>query len=219
MFAFWILYTDAIMHVYFIRTGESEDDLSERYQRQESPLSEEGEIQRELLARHLVHIRFDAILSSPLLRAKQTVEILTPSVQDVVYDPLLTEIKQPSELVGERIDDPAFSTTRYMLETKWSYPAWHYSDEENFSDVKKRALRVLKSLSKRDEEHILIVSHGHFLTMLFLMMTFGKILTVEEYRRFDTFAQMTHAGVTECELVKGVWKMRVWNDTSHLTIA
>ncbi len=207
------------MKVTFVRTGESEDDLSEKYQRPESPLSEEGEVQRELLARHLVHIRFDVIFSSPLLRAKQSVEILTPSTQEVIYDPEFSEIKQPSELVGERLDDPAFSATRYMLETKWSYPAWHYSDEENFSDVKKRALRVLKMIAKRNEEQILVISHGHFLTMLFLMMTFGKMLTVEEYRRFDTFAQMAHAGVTECELVKGIWKMRVWNDTSHLTIA
>lgn len=204
------------MDVYFIRTGESQDDFDELHQRPSSPLSPIGEQEVALLARELVHHHFDAVLSSPLERAKQTAQILIPKTQSIVYDPSLVEIKEPSELEGEKKDDPAFATTRYLLESKWSYPAWHYSDEENFTDVKRRASLFLKNLATSKEESILVISHGHFLTMLFLVMALGKLVTPEEYLHFDTFAQMSHGGITHCLYGNGVWKMHTWSDTVHL---
>lgn len=207
-----------MMTIYFVRTGESQDDHDGLYQRPSSPLSELGEHEVTLLARHLVHHQFDAVLASSLYRAKQTVEMLVPDPQMIVYTNELAEIRQPTELLGERKDDPAFATTRYLLESKWSYPAWHYSDEENFQDARRRAERMIKEIVSSQEESLLVVSHGHFLTMLFLVMALGKIATPDEYKHFDTFTQMDHAGMTECIYDKGVWKMRLWSDTSHLEI-
>ena len=93
------------MDVYFIRTGESQDDFDELHQRPSSPLSPIGEQEVALVARELVHHQFDAVLSSPLERAKQTAQILISNTQAVVYDPSLVEIKEPSELEGEKKDD------------------------------------------------------------------------------------------------------------------
>lgn len=204
------------MTVYFVRTGESQDDHHGLYQRPSSPLSVLGEKEVELLARHVVHHQFEAVLSSPLKRAQQTAEMLVSDPERIVYDKDLSEIRQPSELAGERVDDPAFATTRYLLDSKWSYPAWHYSDEENFQDVKYRAERVVKQLITSQEESLLVISHGHFLTMLFLVMALGKLVTPSEYLHFDTFTQMLHAGITECVYSHGVWKMKLWSDTTHL---
>lgn len=204
------------MIVYFVRSGESQDDQHNLFQHPSSPLSALGEQEVALLAKHFVDHEFDAVLSSPLLRARQTAEMLVSDPHTIVYDKELSEIRHPSELVGEKKDDPAFATTRYLLKSKWSYPAWHYSDEENFQDVKRRAERVLKQLITSHEEKLLVVSHGHFLTMLFLVMALGKEVTADEYRHFDTFTQMSHAGVTECVYENKVWKMKLWSDTEHL---
>lgn len=204
------------MIIYFVRAGESQDDHHGFYQRPTSPLSGLGEKEVELLARHIVHHQFEAVLSSPLKRAQQTAEMLVTNPDTIIYDKDLSEIRQPTELQGERVDDPAFATTRYLLDSKWSYPAWHYSDEENFQDVKWRAERVIKQLVTSQEESLLVISHGHFLTMLFLVMALGKNVTPEEYFHFDTFTQMQHGGVTECEYNQGIWKMKLWSDTTHL---
>lgn len=206
------------MKVYFVRHGQSRDDVLSVHQRPDSPLSETGIRQAEKVAEHFHNsIPVDYIVSSPLLRARQTTSKIAEKLgKEVEYEDLVAEVKKPVELIGQQRSDPEFDTLRTMIKEKFAYPAWHYSTEENFHDVKRRALAFLSWVEVREDEHLVVVSHGHFLTMVFLVMVFRKLVTPEEYLHYDDFAHMDNTGITTCEYKVGKWKMLQWNDTLHL---
>ncbi len=218
-----LFYDFIAMIISFVRSGESEDEVLNRHQRDSTQLSLLGEKEVLLLSRNLMFQKFDYVLSSPLERAKQTVEILAGASSEIIFDQNLSEIREPSELVGELKNDPAFATTRYLLKSKWSYPAWRFSDEENFQDVKRRAESVIKNLIKnydssvnQENKKLLIVSHERFLTMLFLVMTLGKSVTAKEYQQFILTTALPHSSLTICTYVNSTWKMNVFADLKHL---
>lgn len=204
------------MKVYFVTHGESQDYFDNVYERPESPLTDDGYQDILVLAEKFSKISFDVLISSPLERAIETAEeIAKLSKKKVEINELFTEVRLPKELEGRSIDDPKIKNIQKLLLSKWSYPAWHYSDEENFTDVKKRAINALLHLSNRQEKDIVVVTHSHFLTMVFLVMALGKYVTAEEYYRFDTFSQMDHASISLCELNSKGWKMQIWNDSFY----
>lgn len=72
-------------------------------------------------------------------------------------------------------------------------------------------------LEERPEEKLVVITHGHFLTMLFLVMALGKLVTAEEFVTFDEFSHMENTAISLCEFTERGWKMRTWNDITHLT--
>ncbi len=205
--------------IYFVQHGESQDDLDLIEPRSDTPLSEMGRDQATLLAGRFSHTPFDIVISSPLERAKETAEFIAlASGKNIVYEDTLQEIKSPSVLEGVSQINSDFDSIRDVLYEKWHLPAWHYQDEENFTDAKKRALTALRVLQERPEQRIVVVSHMHFLTMLFLVMALGKLVTAEEYQTFDAFSYLDSTAITLCELTDKGWKMRTWNDITHLTV-
>ena len=68
------------MIVYVTRHGETDYNLQGRYTGStDIPLNKNGLLQAQELARKLASVEFDIIISSPLLRAKQTAEIIHKS--------------------------------------------------------------------------------------------------------------------------------------------
>ncbi|MBI2623772.1 MAG: histidine phosphatase family protein [Candidatus Liptonbacteria bacterium] len=66
-----------IMHIYFIRHGQTTGDIEDRYGGDyDDHLTERGRSQAEELAEKLKDKGIEAVLSSPLLRARETAEIL-----------------------------------------------------------------------------------------------------------------------------------------------
>lgn len=204
--------------IYFVRHGESEDDASDLHQRPTTLLSELGQHQVALLAGRFSHTSFDVIISSPLDCAIATAEeIAYLSHKNIEVSELFSEVKKPTVLEGVSREDAAYDPIRKVIQEKWSYPAWHYQDEENFVEVKRRAIAALNSLLGREESTMVVITHGHFLTMLFLTMALGKQVTAEEYSIFDTFSHTDNASISLCELTSSGWKMRIWNDITHIT--
>lgn len=63
--------------IYIVRHGQSEYNAQKRMAgHADTPLTNHGEIQAQQLAQELVHIHFDAVFSSDLIRAKRTAEII-----------------------------------------------------------------------------------------------------------------------------------------------
>jgi broad specificity phosphatase PhoE len=68
------------MEVYLIRHGETEWNVSGRFQgKLDSPLTENGVAQAQAMGKALsrIHTRFDALVASPLGRTRQTTSIIT----------------------------------------------------------------------------------------------------------------------------------------------
>lgn len=64
--------------LYIVRHGETEWNVKKIIQgHADIPLNKKGETQAKELAKKLQHIKFDAIFSSDLIRAKRTAEIIT----------------------------------------------------------------------------------------------------------------------------------------------
>jgi len=63
--------------VFLIRHGQSTGNISPTYQSIESKLSDEGQKQAELIANRVSNLDIDGFISSPILRARQTAEIIS----------------------------------------------------------------------------------------------------------------------------------------------
>lgn len=88
--------------VYIVRHGQSVDNGSPVYQSYDSPLSDKGLRQASTLAERAKHIQFDAIISSPQIRAKQTAEAISlQSGKQIETSDLLIERFKPTSINGK----------------------------------------------------------------------------------------------------------------------
>ena len=203
--------------IYFVRHAECQDEQDEVHMQADSSLSEEGREQAALLAGRFSHTPFNTLISSPLERSKETAEFIgLASGKDIVFNNLFDEIKEPTFPEISNKEGVSYDAVRGIIQEKWHLPAWHYANEENFTDAKKRAIKALKFLEDFPAEKIVVITHGHFLTMLFLIMAFGKMVKADEFTIFDSFSHTDNTGISLCELKDRKWKMRRWNDITHV---
>lgn len=205
------------MKLYFVRHGESKSNIQRTVQGSESPLTEFGRKQSALVAERVSKLPIDLILSSDYVRTRQTCEMIRKLVdKPVIYTPLLREFRRPSEFAGKKFRTPA---VRKMLQTLISHaddPDWHYSDEENISDLKRRAVEFLDFVTNRSEENIVAVTHGNFLRILVLTMMLGDKVNPDLFFHAIHFFGTVNTGITVCEYNRSEWKLVTWNDHAHL---
>jgi len=201
------------MRIYFVRHG-STDSLEKRIsQPNDEPLNQKGIEQAKELGKRFLGTKLDLIISSPHTRALQTARAIS---SDVVISPLFAEVKKPKEVVGQSKDDENIKNILKKIgEMYITDPTWHYSNEENFEDLKKRGLEALSFITSQKCEEILVVSHGNFLALLVGLMMFGKDYAVDISLRLKNFLRIGSTGVSIFTYNDGKWTMQCWNDTSH----
>ncbi len=156
-----------IYHVTFLRHGESVGNAEARFQgHADYPLTEKGLAQARALAARWVELdkAFDQAFSSPLLRARQTAEIVTQALHiPLEFDDDLKEInngliaglteEEALRIVGPA---PAFMT-----------PYTHYGRSgESRWELYLRAGRFIQHLLDRAPGRYLVVAHGGILSMI-----------------------------------------------------
>jgi len=187
-------------------------------QHPDGKLSNEGRKQARMLAKRFSRIPVDIILASDITRAKQTAEIISDAIKkDIVFSHLLREIRVPREIMGKSEKDPEVLRFKQQTKNHADEPEWHYSDEENFFEMKERAGEFLRFLGTRKEENILVVSHGRFIRLIILAMAFGEEFSYKMRASFNEAFRVTNTGITLCEQdSKGRWEIITWNDHAHL---
>lgn len=198
-----------LKNIFLIRHGETDFNLKGIIQGGgiDFPLNSVGVEQAELLQPVLEYSKItpQAIYSSPLKRAKQTAEIITKHVQvPILLDPLLKEI-DCGDYEGKLLND----LDSFLLENLRNDPNQKYPNGESAEDVRKRAEKFMESIEQKDHKTIMIVSHGNFLRCF--MSAVLEIPTIVSMRVF-----LDNTGF--CYLYKSynVFKISIWNDTSHL---
>ncbi len=185
------------MKVYFVRHGQTEFNANDQYQPLDSSLSEKGIEQAQFVAKRLADIQIDIILSSHLKRAVQTAAIINEKLQkEHIQIQELREAKRPSIFIGKNKTDNFVIDILSKTEQYADDPSWHYSDEENFSDVKSRAIEALRLIADRNESHVLVVTHGEFLRFILGILLIGEGLTFPEYKHIQNVLKTTNTGIT-----------------------
>jgi probable phosphoglycerate mutase len=201
--------------VYFVRHGQTEGNQNRFYQHWDTPLSEKGQGQAELVAERFLHIPIDVIIASDMDRANETARAIAEKCgHSVVSEPLFREIYRPSIMRGKAMSDPEAKEIRKFTDENFETGVKH-SDEENFFDLKDRAAKALASILSRPESRILVVTHGTFLNMLVSFMCLGDQLTGEIFLSYNRFFHQSNTGITKCEFDRH-WRLLNWNDDAHL---
>jgi 2,3-bisphosphoglycerate-dependent phosphoglycerate mutase len=207
------------MKVYFVRHGESETNASEIYFGETASLTPHGLRQADLVAERFQSIDIDIILSSTLVRAKETAAVINqPIKKEIIFSDLLVERKFPSEMIGKLKEGPEAKRYYETARANVNDPGWRFSDAENFWDLYNRAKATWQLIEARPEENILVVTHGVFLRFIIWTMLVGKKFTPEIYYNSPGWLKTGNTGITICEKVPDDprWRLITWNDYAHL---
>lgn len=208
--------------IYFVRHGETESNAENIRQGPEGRLSELGRTQALATAKRFPKHkgRPQVIISSPYERTKETAEIIGKELNmKVKYSDLLVERRNPSEIIGHWDGEPEVKKIINQMDKSYHADDLRVSDEENFTDLKERAKKLLSFISRRWEKRIILVTHGIFLKMVVSYMTYGDKLTASQYNTLSYFNPINNASMCICSYTphwfkKNEWKILVWNDLS-----
>ncbi len=162
--------------IYIVRHGQTDWNIGRKIQgHSDIPLNSEGEKQAEALKHELKDIKFDAVFSSDLLRAKRTAEIITLERDLAVEATEVLREGQMGKFEGAIFEDffPLFNQWKKLSEEeRKNHPkTTEYETVESGEMIASRFITFLReiALSHRDKT-VLMVSHAgvmqHFLRSL-----------------------------------------------------
>lgn len=205
------------MKLYIVRHAQSEGNLQKLHQGRNTSLTQKGFQQAQDLADRFKKIPIDTILSSDLKRARLTAGFIGQIVKkDITYTHLLRELKRPTEIEEKSHEDPHVLLIKQQIVQNHNDQNWHFSDEENFFDLKKRIEEFLTYLALRKEENILLVTHAIVIRMIVSQIIFSKNLTPDEFQHIYKSFKVSNTGITVCEKNGSNWQLVTWNDHAHL---
>ncbi len=141
------------MKLYIVRHGQVPHNALGIYCEIDEDLNEVGIKQAKELAKTTKNIEYDIIISSPLLRARHTAEIINTKNKNIIIDERLHE-RRCGNLSGK----PLTCTDR---DEYWNYNTEiQYGTSENIKDFVKRVYNFLDELKTKDYESVLIVAHS-----------------------------------------------------------
>ena len=142
--------------IYFMRHGEVHNPAGVVYGRLSGfRLSENGIKQVEKSALYFKRVKLDKIYSSPLLRARQSAQIIADHVdKKVQISRLLTEVR----LVHQGI---SLETYHRELQPFIYHSKYQKEGQESIDEITKRMMKFVKLIIKKFEnKSVLAVSHG-----------------------------------------------------------
>jgi broad specificity phosphatase PhoE len=147
------------MKIYLIRHGETTGDVEDRYGGSyDDHMTELGKSQLKETADKLVGRNIEVIFSSPLIRAKESSEIISSVINcPVEYRDGLRE--RNYGLLGGLTKQEALTKYPEAVEI-YKNPMETPIEGESYSDFQERVLTTFKNLIKENYQTIAILSHG-----------------------------------------------------------
>ncbi len=164
---------------YIIRHGETEWNVKKKLQgHADSPLTEKGINQAEVLGRELQKLRFDAAFSSDSLRAQRTAEIIALQHNITVTTNQLLREKHLGKWEGKPYS--IFSNElKHLFNEFLSLPekkkmSYKYPDMESDEELVIRFITFLRETAiVYPGKTILVVTHGGMMRALLIHLGFG----------------------------------------------
>ncbi len=203
----------AIYHVTFLRHGESVGNAEDRFQGHfDFPLTRKGRLQARALAKRWQGegILFDQCIASPLLRARQTAEIISKTLNlPLELDPDWMEIDN-GLLAGLTLEEAAQVSPRPGFTTP--YTRYGQTGESRW-EVYLRAGRAIQHFLDRPPGRILVAAHGGILNMALYAILGIPVQANSSGPRFmfhnTTFATFTY------EPERHNWRLLNFDDRRH----
>jgi probable phosphoglycerate mutase len=210
--------------IYFIRHGETEWNSRGIRQGSKGPLTQKGRDQALATAKRFPKGRGkpQVMIASPYERTVETASIIGKELEmPVEYCDLLVERRNPSDIIGHAGTEPETKKIVDIIDKSFHEDDMRYSDEENFTDLKTRALKLLEYIKTRPEKRIIMVTHSIFLKMIASYMLIGEELTASKYNALSYLNPIENGGITICTYTEQKrwfrkpieeWRLVVWND-------
>jgi probable phosphoglycerate mutase len=187
----------------FIRHGSTDWNIEGRMQGQQNvPLNEEGRKQAYLLGQRLAAESWDFIVSSDLLRASETAEIINSYLsKQILYDQRLRELSF-GQIEG---------TTKEERQSKWG-ANWREKNLgiEGREAAAERGTDCIKEIMGRfPDKKIIVVTHG---TLLKEMLQRFELTGVE----VNAQCLLQNTSVTVLKRTNESWETLVYGCVEHL---
>lgn len=164
--------------IYIVRHGQTEWNVSKRLQGHKPiTLNEKGREEAKTLAEKIKDLDFDRIISSDLLRAKETAEIINEKVnKEIVLDARLRSVDY-GNLEGRFIPDITQEEWKIYNSTPEKFGA------ESVESVYTRIKSLFDELVETDDS-VLIVAHGGALRIISYYIANRQLFNNEIYCKF-----------------------------------
>jgi broad specificity phosphatase PhoE len=153
------------MKIYLIRHGQTDWNLEGRFQgREDIALNDHGILQAEECGRALAGESFKAIITSPLVRARRTAQIIAEHVG----------IKQL--IIEEAITERDFKKVSGMTprEREEFYASGEKDDKEPWEELSSRMMTSIRKYAKQFfNDNIIMISHGASINAVLSVLSNG----------------------------------------------
>jgi probable phosphoglycerate mutase len=197
--------------VYIVRHGETDFNRLGIIQGSgvNSELNETGLRQALAFFEHYRHVPFEAVLTSRLQRTHQTVKHFIdgglPWEQFEEINEMNWGKHEGKEGTPEMIEE------YQMIKSEWgngNYDA-RIQGGESAAELGERISRFVAHLRQRDEQLLLICSHGRAMSALMSVLRQEELKHMNKYIHHNTGLWMTHFS-------DGLFRFEIENDTRHL---
>jgi probable phosphoglycerate mutase len=172
-------------------------------------LTDEGHVHARELAKRLRTVRIDVMHVSPLLRCRQTAEPITdvtgrkPTIVDDLREFDFGVLENLS--IEEAIEQHGGKLAEWLGSEEAGPP-----DGDTWTQVSERLQTWFDEAAERYKDRtVLAVTHGG------PILTMTRKVTGAPYRAMGVF-EVDPASVTVIQLRSGTWRLRLFNDVSHL---
>ena len=206
--------TSTTYTVTFLRHGESVGNLENRHQgHADFPLTEKGRAQAHTLARcwQVEGVTFDRAVSSPLLRARETAEIVCNVLSiPLEFEPGWMEINN-GMLAG--LNDEEAADILVPVRSMSVYTHFGRTGESRW-ELYLRAGQMIQKLLDASAGRMLVIAHGGVLNMAMVAIMGNSPYSSLCGARFlflnTTFTTFTYDSASH------IWRMLHFDDRSHL---
>ena len=141
------------MKIYLVRHGQCDSNVIGRFNFVNEDINETGIKQAEDLRDKIKLIDYDIVISSPLLRAKHTAEIINANNKEIITDDRLQE-RIHGSLEG-------VSCSLVERDEQWNYYSKkRFGTAETTVELCERVKEFLDELKTKDYKSVLIVAHS-----------------------------------------------------------
>lgn len=198
------------MKLYITRHGKTQWNTVQRLQGwQDSPLTEEGIRRAKKLSERLKSIDFDKIYSSPQKRALDTAKILNTQDLDIITLDGLKELSL-GKWEGMKLQEVEehYPEEFYLY---FNQPDSYVSlGGESFHELFVRVKKSLKEIISKEDENVLIVSHGVTIKAIIAIL---KKMDIREFVKIKVY---TGTSLTIFEIDDEKIQCLLEGDDSHL---